>query len=310
MLHCQPRACNVSQSIEFFNRHRQCLEKEQVYGEAFLRFAYENPLGKIALHAFIKRPAFSRWYGHRMNQPASVAKIAPFLEKYHLNADEFEQAVSDYPHFNAFFYRKLKSEARPIDPSPATLVFPADGRHLGFARADRIKNVFIKGQRFDLKKLLGNDELANRFAGGCLVLSRLCPVDYHRFHFPVAGHASRAQWLDGPLFSVSPLALRRNLSYLWQNKRQLTQIDSPACGKVLMLEIGATCVGSINQTYNPDREVTKGEEKGFFAFGGSSTLTLFEPGRVTLAKDLLHHSELQRELYAHMGTAMATINPA
>lgn len=300
----------MSDRIEFFNRHRHCLETEQVYGEEFLRFAYANPLGKIALHAFIKRPAFSRWYGERMNQPASAAKIAPFMEKYKLDASEFAEPVSQFPHFNAFFYRKLKPNARPLDCDPLQAVFPADGRHLGFARADRIKNVFIKGQRFNLPALLGDAALAERFAAGSLVLSRLCPVDYHRFHFPVAGRASSSQELNGSLFSVSPLALRRNLSYLWQNKRQLCRIESPIFGTVLMLEIGATCVGSINQTYQSDGDVTKGEEKGYFAFGGSSTITLFEPGRVTLAKDLLYHSELERELYAHMGTAMASANPA
>lgn len=58
---------------------------------------------------------------------------------------------------------------------------------MGWERADRIKNVFVKGQRFDLPSLLGSDTLAERYAAGAVVLSRLCPTDYHRFHFPCPG---------------------------------------------------------------------------------------------------------------------------
>lgn len=291
------------ETIQFFNRHRNRLETEQVYGEGFLKFTYGNPLGKLALHGLVKRACFSNWYGKRMDAPETRSKIAPFIEQYELDPSEFLDTPDSYPHFNAFFYRKLKPEARPIDQN-AAVVFPADGRHLGFSRAAEAQSVFVKGQRFDLGKLLGDDELASRFAKGPLVLSRLCPVDYHRFHFPCSGTPTEAKLINGPLFSVSPIALRRNLSYLWQNKRTITQIETEDLGLVLMLEIGATCVGSINQTYEPGKPVNKGDEKGYFAFGGSSTMTLFEPGAVTLSGDLLEHSGKQRELYARMGSVL------
>ncbi|MBN8459949.1 MAG: phosphatidylserine decarboxylase [Verrucomicrobia bacterium] len=292
--------------IRFFNRHTGTLETEQVYGEGFLRRTYGNPLGRLALHAFVKRPAFSKWFGYRMNQPDSRAKIAPFIARYGLDPSEFADPPESFATFNAFFYRKLKPAARPIDPGENTLVFPADGRHLGFARAEEIRGVFVKGQRFDLAALLGDAGLAARYAGGALVLSRLCPVDYHRFHFPAAGIPGPVTETGGPLFSVSPIALRRNLAYLWTNKRTLTRLETPNIGTVLLLEIGATCVGSIIQTHPTGQPVAKGAEKGYFAFGGSSTLTLFEPGAVKLAEDLLDHSSRQTELYARMGTLMAT----
>lgn len=288
--------------IRYFNRHTGKQEIEQVYGEGFLRFSYGNPLGALPLHAMVKRAAFSRWYGRRMDDPASASRIAPFLRTYGLDAAEFADAPESYGSFNEFFYRKLKPEARPIADS--AVVFPADGRHLGFERADRIEGVFIKGQRFDLARLLGDEALAARYAAGSLVLSRLCPVDYHRFHFPAAGTPGTTKLLDGPLFSVSPIALRRHLSYLWTNKRTLTELRTENLGTVLLLEIGATCVGSIHQTFTPGEPVAKGQEKGYFAFGGSSTLTLFEPGAVALASDLLEWSAKQVELYAKVGTAM------
>lgn len=290
-------------SIEFFNRHRNRLQNEAVYGEGFLRFAYTNPLGRLPLHAFVKRPFFSRWYGKRMDDPSSREKIAPFIEHYQLDTSEFADTPDSFESFNAFFSRRLKPGARPIDPK-ATVVFPADGRHLGFERAAEVRSVFVKGQRFDLARLLGDADLAARFAKGPLVLSRLCPVDYHRFHFPCDGVPGEARLIDGPLFSVSPIALRRRLAYLWENKRRITPIETEHLGLVLMIEVGATCVGSIEQTYEPGRAARMGDEKGYFAFGGSSTITLFEPGSLELAPDLLEHSSRRRELYARMGSAM------
>tara|TARA_B110000908_G_scaffold21212_1_gene23920 strand:- start:5584 stop:6465 length:882 start_codon:yes stop_codon:yes gene_type:complete len=289
-------------AITFLNRYTGKLETEQVYGEGFLKWAYGNPIGKIALHSFIKRPFFSKWYGRKMDHPTTKEKVAPFIRDYGMDEKDFLDDPKSFEHFNAFFYRKLKPEARPI--SDAAVVFPADGRHLGFANAEDVAGVFVKGQKWDLQKLIGDDTLYKQFAGGSLVLSRLCPVDYHRYHFPLAGVPGETLLLNGPLFSVSPIALRKNLDYIWQNKRTRTVLETPAHGRVLIMEIGATCVGSIYQTYTAGEHSAKGAEKGYFAFGGSSTITIFQQGKVTLDKDLLENSANQQELYAKMGDSM------
>jgi len=290
--------------IKFYNRYTAQMETEQVYGEAFLKWAYGSPLGKLALHSLVKRPTFSRWYGKRMDQPDSKSRVTPFIDDYGLDISEFADSPNSYGTFNEFFYRKLKPEARPIANTDA--VFPADGRHLGFGNIDKIDGFFVKGQTFDLDQLLANADLSKRYRGGSLILSRLCPVDYHRFHFPVSGIPGPTRLINGPLFSVSPIALGRNLAYLWQNKRTVTEIQTESLGTVLMMEIGATCVGTIEQTYQPDYTISKGAEKGYFAFGGSSTITIFEPGKVQLAEDLLKNSAQQIETYALMGDKMGT----
>ena len=294
----------TSQPITFYNRCTARLEQEAIYGEAPLRFAYENPAGRALLELIVKRAVFSRWYGWRMDRKASRARIAPFLAKYGLDAAEFADAVESFGSFNEFFYRKLKPEARPI--AAEGVVFPADGRHLGFQNVAEVPGVFVKGQRFDIPALLGDAALAARYREGTLVLSRLCPVDYHRFHFPCAGVPGVPRLINGPLYSVSPIALRRRLAYLWENKRVVTELVTPQFGTVLCLEIGATNVGSIVQSFTSGAAVEKGAEKGYFKFGGSSTITLFEPGRVKLADDLVAHSAEQRELYARMGDVMGT----
>lgn len=291
---------SLVEPIKYLNRESGQVETEQVYGEGFLRWAYGNPLGKIALHSFVKRPFFSKWYGRRMDAPKTTEKIAPFLETYGLDEKDFEKSPDEFTSFNDFFYRKLKSGARPIAGAP--IVLPADGRHLGFAKASEISSVFVKGQKFDVAGLLGSTELAQKYENGPILLSRLCPVDYHRFHFPCAGTPGETRIINGPLFSVSPLALRQRLSYLWENKRTVTELVTKDFGTVICMEIGATCVGSIHQTFTPGQPVAKGAEKGYFAFGGSSTLLMFEPGTVTLAGDLLESSSKVMELYAKVGT--------
>ena len=287
------------------NRHTGATEVEQVYGENWLKRIYGNPLGSIALHAVVKRAFFSQLYGFAMDQPSSRNRIEPFVQKYGLNIAEFANPdLKSYANFNEFFYRKLKTSVRPIDNRENIAVLPADGRHLGFQNVATTPGVFAKGQRLDISTLVGDRELGQRYAQGSLVCSRLCPVDYHRFHFPVSGIPQAPVPISGSLYSVNPLALRRNVSYLWQNKRQRVSIDTPSFGLVTLVSIGATNVGSIVETYQPGVAVAKGDEKGYFRFGGSFIATLFEPGRIKIAEDLLEAGETGQELYAHMGSPL------
>jgi len=295
--------------IRYFNRYTAKLETERIYGEAFLRWAYETPFGRLSVETLAKRACFSRWYGWRMSRPASRKKIVPFIKNYGVDVSEFFHSIEYFASFNDFFYRALKSDARPIHPEANTAIFPADGRHLGFQNLAKIDSVFVKGQGFDLLALLADKKLARNYENGTLVLSRLCPVDYHRFHFPVSGLPRHPRLINGHLYSVSPIALRRNLRFLIENKRMLTLLQSSDFGTVLLIEIGATNVGSIIQKFHPGQPVEKGAEKGLFQFGGSAVITLFEAGRITLAEDLLQYSEKGLELYARMGDLLGTKAP-
>ena len=167
--------------------------------------------------------------------------------------------------------------------------------------------VFVKNQCFDLPALLGSAELAEKYARGTVVLSRLCPVDYHRFHFPAAGVPEAPVRIPGPLASVSPYCLRHNLAWLWTNKRELTVLHTEELGDVLCLAVGATGVGAIYQTYEPGKAVEKGAEHGYFGFGGSTVMTFFEPGRVKLADDILENTARCTETFARMGDVLGTM---
>jgi phosphatidylserine decarboxylase len=318
----------MSEPIRYYDRYTRTLKNEQIYGEHWLRFAYENPVGRMFVWALARRAFFSRWYGWKMNITAhreggpalgqlvrimlggtnSTDRILPFITKYNIDVDEFEKSPFDFKTFNEFFFRALKPGARPIAPAANAAVFPADGRHLAFPGVDQADGFYVKGKKFTLAELLGEDALpedqrvlARQFADGAMLISRLCPVDYHRFHFPAGGVPGDFRLINGWLYSVSPVALRINVRRLVQNKRVVTLVKSPEFGLVAMVEVGATNVGSIKQTFVPGRPVAKGDEKGFFAFGGSCVITIFQRGRIRFDDDIVAQSREHIETYARMG---------
>lgn len=293
-----------AEPIRYFHRTKHVVETEQVYGGDWLRWTYGTGLGRFALNALVKRAVASRYYGWKMSQRSSAYRVLPFIVDYNLDVDEFAKKPYSFKSFNEFFSRALKPGARPIAAGDRVAVLPADGRHLAFPNVDAAEGFYAKGQKFDLRSFLGSEELGREFAGGSLLISRLCPVDYHRFHFPVAGTPGEPRLINGFLYSVSPIALRRNLAYLWENKRVVTLVESPVFGKVAVCEIGATMVGSILQTHVPGRAVAKGEEKGLFKFGGSCVVTIFQPGKIKLDADLVQHSAAGLEVYARMGESL------
>jgi phosphatidylserine decarboxylase len=232
--------------------------------------------------------------------------VLPFIVDYGLDADEFAKPATAYRTFNEFFYRTLRAGARPIAPGDDVAVFPADGRHLAYADVDAAEGFYVKGKKFTLGALLGDAALGEEFAGGAMIISRLCPVDYHRFHFPVAGTPSESRAINGDLYSVSPIALRLNPGYLTENKRMVTLIETAHFGRVAVLEVGATMVGAILQSFTPERSVAKGDEKGLFAFGGSCVITIFQKNRLHFAPDLLENTSHHREVYARLGDHLGT----
>jgi phosphatidylserine decarboxylase len=301
-----PVARILTYPIQFYNRYSETVESESIYGESYLRWTYENPLGRLALWLLVKRSLFSNWYGWRMDRPGSREKIGPFIKRYEIDMDDYQRNAEAFKTFNEFFYRELKPGARPIAVGEDVVTLPADGRHLAIPDLATVERIYAKGQSFDLTAFLGRADLANRFADGSMVISRLCPVDYHRFHAPVSGKVASIEAIQGPLYSVSPIALRNRLSFLWNNKRVLTLIETESLGTVAFVAIGATCVGRIHMSISENEDLSKGDELGYFAFGGSCVATIFEKDRIELAADLLRQSANSREVYAKMGDVLGT----
>ena len=158
------------EGIRYYNRYTGREEREQVLGEKYLQWIYGTSTGRAALHVLIKRGVFSRLLGWLKNRPSSARSIHSFVEEYGINMEDSLKGMGEFKHFNDFFYRRLKPGARPLAGGEDTAVFPADARHMGWERADRIKSVFVKGQSFDLPALMGSEALAGRYAEGAVVL--------------------------------------------------------------------------------------------------------------------------------------------
>lgn len=292
---------NPERPVRFYHRRLQRVMEEAVYGERWLRWVYGTVPGRCGLRLLVRRPLFSKFYGWLMDRPSSRRRILPFIRQYGIDTSEFAEEPESFRTFNQFFHRRLKPECRPVAGGENVAVFPADGRHWICPELSPETDFLVKGQRFDLAAFLGDGALAEQYLGGVLVMSRLCPVDYHRYHFPCAGVPDENRWINGWLYSVNPIALWRNVRYLWENKRSYCLLESPVFGKVVYAEIGATCVGGLERTYRPGKPVEKGEEKGYFRFGGSCVILIFAKNKLKPDEDLIHQSALGMETHALMG---------
>lgn len=280
--------------------------EENVYGRAFIEAFYGKPskLSAIFLPLFAGYRFFSWFYGLIQKSPLSQKKVKPFIEKFGVDEKEFLLPIDSFKSFNDFFIRKLKQEARPIVEDEKTAILPADGRYLVYPNIEEVDGFVVKGKKFCLKDLFLDQELAKRYEKGSMVIARLCPTDYHRFHFPCDCTPSKSIGINGDLHSVNPLALRRRIEILSHNKRAYTLLDTKHFGQVAFIEIGAMCVGSIHDTYTPNTPCKKGDEKGYFSFGGSSLILLFEPGTIIFDEDLVLASKEKMEVLGLMGQSL------
>ena len=149
--------------------------------------------------------------------------------------------------------------------------------------------------------------MARYYEGGSLVVCRLAPQDYHRFHVPVDGSLGIIIPIPGSYYTVNPMAVRQRIDVFTENTRTITYIHSDLFGKVAFVAIGAMLVGSVQFIRQEGERVTRGEELGFFAFGGSTIILLFPKASILLDRDLLENSEQQLETLIQMSDSIGRL---
>ncbi len=292
--------------VRYIDRQSGEFIDEKVPGGGMMRFFYsQNFLGRFFLWAVIKRRVLSVLMGWYMSNKISARSISSFVKKHGIDLSEYEVPDNGFKHFNRFFYRKLKPNARPIGEG---IVSPADGKIVVFPTIETTQKFYVKGETFDIMKFLKNDTLAANYEGGSMAVVRLAPTDYHRFHFPIEGYVGQNHKINGYYYSVSPLALLQNMRIFVQNKREYVTVDSDALGQVIVAEVGATLTGSIIQSHWPNIGVQKGEEKGFFAFGGSTVIVLFQKGKMVFDQDLVENTSNGYETSIKMGETIGNFS--
>ncbi|MPQ42568.1 phosphatidylserine decarboxylase [Clostridium tarantellae] len=287
--------------IKIYNRISKKYDTEQVAGLKYINWSYSTPLGKNFTELFVKKKLFSKAYGSYCDKSLSKKKIKPFIDEFNIDMSICEKSINDFKNFNDFFARKLIPSARPIDNSPNILISPGDGRLSAFNNIDLEKVVQIKGFTYSLKELLSNEDIAKKYENGVCLILRLCPIDYHRFHFVDSGICGETHKITGQYYSVNPIALNNIPELFCKNKREWSILKSDNFGDIAIVEVGATCVGTIIQTYTPGKHVKKGDEKGYFKFGGSTTILFFEKDKVIIDDDIIEQTKLGYETRVLMG---------
>jgi len=287
------------------------LEEEKIpsYIQVAMRMMYASKEGRFVVdHMKITKvlKSMSEKQGKKYSQPQSKKEIDPFVAFHGLDINEMLDPMSSFRNFNEFFFRKLKASARPIakPADPKVVVSPADCRLMVFPTLAAATNLWIKGEHFNLKNLIQDEKLEGQFDGGSLAICRLAPQDYHRFHLPAACTVESFKPFEGAYYTVNPIAIRTPVDVYTENKRNCVLLSSPILGDFLYIAVGATMVGSILFTASQGKSYKKGDELGYFAFGGSTVLLLFQKGKVQFDEDLLANSEKPLETLIKMGDSL------
>ncbi|KAK3935337.1 phosphatidylserine decarboxylase proenzyme 2 precursor [Diplogelasinospora grovesii] len=240
--------------------------------------------------------------GREYDDPKSKAHIRPFISSFRLEDSLVELKKpnpDDYDCFNDFFARELKEGARPPgDPeNPKAVSSPADCRLTAFPTVDLATKYWIKGFGFTLSKLLGNDdELADKFDGGSIVIARLAPQDYHRWHSPIDGTVESVKLVPGAYYTVNPQAINEpgTMDVFCENKRSVMVCKRRQTGSpVAIVAVGAMLVGTIvyeEGVDKPGAEIRRAQCLGAFKYGGSTVVVLYPKGEVVLDDDLVNNS--------------------
>lgn len=258
-----------------------------------VRFLYQTCIGRFLLKGVI-RPKFSKLVFHYLDSPFSKWMIKNYIIKYHIDMRQYEKRK--YSSFNDFFIRKKKNTT--ISEDNSALISPCEG-YLSVYSIDTSSRFVIKNTEYSVASLLKNEVLAKDYQDGYCLIFRLAPHNYHRYIFIDTGLVEEQVRIDGVLHCIRPLACDRFPVYI-QNSREYTMLQTKHFGKIIQMEIGALLVGRIHN-YQNSIKVNRGQEKGYFEFGGSTILLLFKKNAVELKECLKKNIGTGKEMQVSIG---------
>jgi phosphatidylserine decarboxylase len=241
-----------------------------------------------SFNAWLKKYVKAR--GQFMDTPASAAGIPSFTARPNYHIDDYVVGPSGWLTFNQFFAREMKPGKRPIAApfDDKVIVSPADSVFAGTWDIDADSKVTVKGVTWPIAKLLDGSPYQDAFKNGIYTHSFLNVDDYHRYHVPVAGEIKEVRKIEGRVYinvirkADGSIEIIDGDTYQYNQERGLIVIDSPEVGLVAVLPIGMGSVSSVNLTPDVGARLRKGDEFGFFMFGGSDIVMLFQSKRVAI----------------------------
>lgn len=264
--------------------------------DKLLRHLYNDRGGRLCLRVLVS-PWISKMAGRLLNTGFSARFVGDFVEKNRIDLSICEK--QKFSSWNDFFTRRLRQGERSVDERGKVLVSPCDGK-LSVYRIDKNSRFWIKDTEYTVEQLLRNKSLAERYLGGYALVFRLTVDDYHHFCYPADGKKSDNVVVPGIFHTVNPVANEVYPIYR-ENAREYTLLKTEKFGTVLMMEVGAMMVGKITNVEKKSVSVKKGQEKGWFEFGGSTIILLLQHGKVRLDYDLIENTENGYETVVRMG---------
>jgi phosphatidylserine decarboxylase len=293
---------NPNNGVKIYSKGE--LVEEKIDKQKALKFLCINPVGKL-IGWFLNQSWFSWLVGVWADSSISKFSIKKFIKKYNINVSESEKEVFEFKNFNDFFIRKLKTTARVIKRDPDVVISPCDSKAFFIKNIKQQDSFFVKNNSFVLESFLQDKNLASVYTNGPLMLFRLAPYDYHRIHFPVDCIPSEYKVINGIYNSVNPIVYRAGYQPLTENERHLITLKTEKFSEVIMVVVGARCVGKIVETYKPNTQCCKGDEVGYFSFGASSIVLLFKEGLISCEDEIIKHSLEDYETVVQFGEVVA-----
>lgn len=255
-----------------------------------LLFLYNTIIGRIILKIFTSR-IISKIYAKYMNSKLSIHKINKFIKKNNINMEEYEK--KKYNSFNDFFIRKIKRDKRKIDKG---LISICDSK-LTVYKINKNTSFNIKNSIYTVEELIKED---NNYKFKYALVFRLCVDDYHHYSFIDDGKVISNKKINGILHTVQPIAFKKHKVFL-ENSREITMLDTKNYGKVCYIEVGAMMIGKITNLNK--KTFKKGEEKGYFEFGGSTVVVLMED-KVKINKKIIENTKKDIETIVKLGQSL------
>jgi len=285
-------------------RDRRGNEFEQTTGQdEFLSKVYGSVFGRCAMK-FLSLPLFSKISRFFLNSRFSSAFVLRFAERNDIDIFDYENQM--YNSFNEFFIRRIKPGRRRIDSGKDIIIAPSDGKVSAYEISNSSTFV-VKNSVYTVESLLRDSKLAKRYMGGTAMIIRLTPDDYHRYCYCTDGEKSRNREIHGRLSTVNPV-INKYIPVYKENSREYCMIRTKKLGDVIQMEVGAMLVGKISNLHTYGRRlVRKGEEKGYFEFGGSTIILLLEKDKAVAAEDLLINTREGFETKVLQGETIATL---
>lgn len=283
--------------------HRDTLPIVQKPG-GLLSFLYHSLPGRLLLKGLV-RPRLSRTVGRLMDSRISHPFVGSFLRSNNIRTEDYTK--TKYRSFNECFTREIKPERRPIDDDPTHLISPCDCK-LSAYPIDEDSQFWIKGSPYTLEELVDDPAIASEYRSGICLICRLAVDDYHRYCYIDDGKKGENHFIRGVLHTVQPVALTHENIYK-RNCREYTRLSTDHFGDVIQIEVGALLVGRI---CNHDGEATfkRGQEKGYFAYGGSTIVLLLKAGAAEIDPVLLQNTQNELETVVRMGEAIGVAAPS